>query len=139
MAATATLRLTRASEDIARLNGLLADLFARAGTDPTVAGDLKLCLNEAVANVMAHGETAGDPLRIDVRLRIGTGGALAVVEDNCTLFDPLSRPKAQPITGLDDAQVGGFGIALIRDTARTVIWEPLGSRGNRLTLACGET
>lgn len=138
MASTATLRLTSASEGIARLNGLLADLFAGAGTDATVAGEIKLCLNEAVANVMTHGETGGERLRIDVRLRIGAAGAEAVVEDNCALFDPLSHPLAPPITGLADAQVGGFGIALIRETARRVLWEPLGTRGNRLTLVCGD-
>ena len=135
--AVASLRLTRDSAGIARLNGLLADLFATAGTDAAVAGDLKLCLNEAVANVMAHGETAGDPLRIDIRLTAAAASARAVVEDNCAPFDPLARPAAAPITGLDDVQVGGFGILLIRETAQAVVWEPLGPAGNRLTLVCG--
>jgi anti-sigma regulatory factor (Ser/Thr protein kinase) len=137
MPVTATLRLTRAGDDIVRLNAVLADLFAGAGTEPAVAGDMKLCLNEALANVMAYGETAGEPLRIDVRVSAGGGTVRAVVEDNCALFDPLAQPPARPITGLEDAQVGGFGIALIRDTARDVLWEPLGHRGNRLTLVCG--
>lgn len=137
MAVTATLRLSRASDDIVRLNAVLADLFAGAGTDAAVAGDMKLCLNEALANVMAYGETAGEPLRIDVRVSARGGTVRAVIEDNCALFDPLAQPPARPITGLDDAQVGGFGIALIRETARDVLWEPLGRSGNRLTLVCG--
>lgn len=135
---TATLHLTRAVEGITTLNERLVDLFAQAGTAETVAADMKLCLNEAVANIMSYGETGSDEaLRIDLRLEASETAARALVEDNCALFDPLASPVAQPMTGLEDAQIGGFGIDLIRSTAREVRWEPLGPIGNRLTLGSG--
>lgn len=137
MSVTATLCLDRDLAGIDRLNGLLAEVLAAARTEPSVGDDIKLCLNEAVANVMAYGEPPGEPLRIDIAITAGAGFAHAVVEDNARPFDPLSHPVAQPITGLADAQVGGFGIALIRQTAQEVRWEAPGGHGNRLTLVCG--
>lgn len=137
MSVTATLRLGRDAEGIVRLNALLAELFAAAGTDPAVADDLKLCLNEAVANVMSYAEPPEGPLQIDIDLAVGPDSAHAVVADNGQPFDPLAHPGARPITGLADAQVGGFGIALLRQTARELRWETPDGHGNRLTLVCG--
>lgn len=137
MPVAASLRLGRDAGGIVRLNDLLAEVFATAGTDPAVADDLKLCLNEAVANVMSYGEPPAGELWIEIGLLAAADAARAVIEDNGQPFDPLSHPIARPITGLADAQVGGFGIALIRQTAREVRWEPATGTGNRLTLVCG--
>lgn len=137
MVIAASLRLTRESAGIERLNDLLREVFARAGTVRSVSDDLKLCLNEAVANVMAHGQTAVSAnLRIDVHFIAAETRATAYVDDNCVHFDPLKYPLTAPMNGLRHARIGGFGIALIRATASSLRWQALGENGNRFSITC---
>lgn len=124
--------------EIARLNDLLADVLGKAATQERVAAALRLCVNEAVANVMAHGATPGVALRLDVHVYATVETAVATVSDNCHPFDPLSYPVATRMTSLTDAQVGGFGIHLIRETAHEVRWQAIGDQGNMLTLVCAD-
>lgn len=133
----ASLCLSREIAGIERLNGLLREVFARAGTVRSVSDDLKLCLNEAVANVMTHGRTAlSATLRIDVHLIAAETRATAYIDDNCVHFDPLRHPLRAPMNGLRRARIGGFGIALIRATASDLRWQALGDNGNRLSIVC---
>jgi serine/threonine-protein kinase RsbW len=122
--------------EIARLNDLLADVFGKAGTNDRVAAALKLCVNEAVANVIAHGRTSDVALLLEVDVYATVETAVATVSDNCYPFDPLSHPLATRMTSLSDAKVGGYGILLIRETAREVSWQAIGDHGNILTLLC---
>ena len=133
---TARLELTASLPDIVRMNEWLAEVFAREGVPDDVAGSAKLCLNEIVANAILHGYPEGTKGRIDLSVD-RQGDALAItVEDDGIAFDPLSAPEARPMTGLDDARVGGFGIKLFREASRGARYERSGGR-NRLTFVCG--
>jgi anti-sigma regulatory factor (Ser/Thr protein kinase) len=132
----ARLELAASLPEVARMNDWLADLFARESVPDDVAGSVKLCLNEIVANAILHGYPEGNPGRIDLSID-RQGDALAItVEDDGIAFDPLSAPDARPMTGLDDARVGGFGIKLFREASRAAQYERSGGR-NRLSFVCG--
>ena len=137
MARADRLYLDRDLANLARLNDWLAGLFDRAETPAELAGDMKLCLNEAVTNVISYGDSGTRPLQITVSVRVQADSIAAIVEDNCAVFDPTADDGANPITGLEDARIGGFGISLIRSTAASMRWQPLDTKGNRLTLICG--
>ena len=79
-----------------------------------------LCLHETVANVMLHAYEPGGPGNIPISLeRIGEGFHVTVA-DNGPAFNPLEHPKVVPAPNLEDAQIGGFGIHLVRDFADVV-------------------
>ena len=137
MVIAASLRLTRESAGIVRLNGLLRDVFARAGTVGSVSDDLKLCLNELVANIMEHGQAAPSAtLCIDVLLIAAETRVTAYIDDNCVHFDPLKYPLTAPMNGLGHARFGGVGTALIRAAASSLQWQALGEKGNRFIIVC---
>ncbi len=79
---------------------------------------LDLCLNEALANVIAHG---GDQaLAYPVRLRLEFSGdaqphqASLTVRDNGAAFDATAAPlSARPLT-LDETTPGGLGLLMMR-------------------------
>ncbi|MEL7344107.1 MAG: ATP-binding protein [Pseudomonadota bacterium] len=119
--------------EVARLNVWLDSLCSKAGLDDAISGDMKLCLNEAVANVIAYGDiTSG---RITCDLVVDATRAKAVLSDPGVPFNPLAAAVQSPMDGLDTAQIGGFGIKLIRETASEIDYLRQDGR-NILTLIC---
>ena len=122
--------------EIARLNDWLDHAFADSGLARDIADDLKLCLNEAVANTMLYAfDQASDP-QIVVDIEINERCASAVLTDNGKAFDPLAMPAPALPTDLETAQVGGFGVQLIRDSSSSVDYERRDGL-NRLHIICG--
>jgi anti-sigma regulatory factor (Ser/Thr protein kinase) len=79
---------------------------------------LELCLNEVLANVIAHAgsKALGAPIRL--RLEVGRGQdcseASVTVSDAGMEFDPLSVPKRALPGSLTEASPGGLGLLVIR-------------------------
>jgi serine/threonine-protein kinase RsbW len=132
-----TERITLAADpaEIARLNDWLAARFQAAGLAGTVRDDMKLCLNEAVTNAISYAFAGIAAPEIAVTLDAGPDHARAVVTDNGAPFDPLAAPLSDPITDLDTATIGGFGLKLIRETAHELAYAREAGR-NRLTITC---
>ncbi len=100
-----------------------------------VAG-VELVLEEALTNTLRHGYgpagREGEPIEID--LQVGTAAVQLLIIDDAPAFDPLAvAESALPVT-LDQAQVGGLGLLMIRRTASSAGYERSGGR-NRLTLS----
>lgn len=130
----------RIAADAAAMAGLLDRLesFAEAADlPPRLAYQLALVCEELVTNVAIHG-TSGLPPATYVALRIRGRGALLHLwfEDDGPPFDPLSL--AIPDTGaeLDQRDIGGLGIHLIRTLARDIRYERVGPH-NRIDLILG--
>ena len=135
--AAAEIRLPARLDAIAEMNTWYDAAMAGAEVSDTVRGDLRLCLNEAVANAISHGLAGIAAPVLRVSLRSGPGWAEAEVLDNGAAFDPLDAPLAAPITGLETAQIGGFGLKLIRETAQALAYARRDGH-NRLTITCRE-
>jgi anti-sigma regulatory factor (Ser/Thr protein kinase) len=96
---------------------------------------LRLCVEEAVTNVVIHGvprpETEACPIAVHLH---ETPDLLRVtIEDCCLAFDPLGAPaRGRPATARE-ARVGGLGILLMRQHARQLVYVRDGAT-NRLIL-----
>jgi len=84
----------------------------------TPAEKLELCLNEVLANVIAHGGSAALAAPIRLRLEVGLdrdcSKASVTVSDSGTAFDPLSVPEKASPKSLAEASPGGLGLMVIR-------------------------
>lgn len=101
---------------------------------------LELCLNEVLANIIAHGGAAAlaAPVRLllEVRLEDGGGKASLTVSDAGVAFNPLSVPaKTLPKT-LADATEGGLGLVMIRRCADWLDYRHKAGR-NHFTFGAG--
>jgi anti-sigma regulatory factor (Ser/Thr protein kinase) len=120
--------------EVTRLNAWLDRAFVESRIERSLAADLKLCLNEIVANLISYGlKDRADPfISIDVNLQPGC--AKAVIRDNGTYFDirewPLPRDR-----DLMSGELGGFGVALIRERASRIDYGREGDF-NRLDVVC---
>ena len=118
------------------MNDWLGEVFKAIGAPGTAAQAAKLCLNELVANAILYGYPAGEAGRIEVTVDLADSALHVTLEDDGIPFDPLAAPEAEPMTGLEDARIGGFGIKLFRESSHSARYERSGGR-NRLGFVCG--
>jgi len=82
---------------------------------------LLLCLDDALANVLAHGgpTARSNPIQLQFEMRAGPESRTASVtlSDAGIAFDPVSAPARSSGTTLDDAQLNGRGLQMIRASA----------------------
>jgi anti-sigma regulatory factor (Ser/Thr protein kinase) len=117
--------------------GALADwldaLWTHRPVPEDVAFAVRLCLEEAMTNVVFHAYEDGAPGSIAVEVD-DTGAELrfTVIDAGCP-FDPVSA-EAGPMAGaIEDVPVGGQGLNLIRSFASEIAYERRDGR-NRLRL-----
>jgi anti-sigma regulatory factor (Ser/Thr protein kinase) len=99
---------------------------------------LRLCLEEAVANVAMHGAPEPDAAAeaVSVELRHASGLLHVLVEDRCAAFDPLLQPAPDLAASLEDRPIGGLGIHLMRQYAQSVRYRrEAGTNRLELTIA----
>ena len=122
--------------EVPRLNAWLDELFARDGFVDQVGEDMKLCINEAVCNIMLYGFADQSAPVIRVALDLGRTIAKGEVSDNGAEFNPLEQSTTAKYTDIESAEPGGFGVQLIRETASQVGYRRDGE-WNRLSIVCG--
>lgn len=105
----------------------------RLGTAAEYA--LRLCLEEAVANLVMHGAAPPERDAGSITLSVcADEQALRVaIEDACTAFDPLAVATPENPQHPLDARVGGLGIHLMRRFSNDLHYESE-DRTNRLSL-----
>jgi anti-sigma regulatory factor (Ser/Thr protein kinase) len=118
------LRVERSMAGLARLGGWMDKIVAALRLDSRTEYALRLCVEEAAANVVMHG-VPDDADAGFVVLRVATEMEVlrVVVEDRCGAFDPLTVPTPELPRRLEDARVGGLGIHLMRQYARAIDYE----------------
>ena len=122
--------------EVGRLNAWLAEQFRDGGIPEKFAGNIKLCLNEAVTNTISYGFADPADAEIGVDLDIGPDSAVATLVDNGIAFDPLAVPEAAKIENLENASIGGVGGKLMRELSGSLSYERADGR-NRLTMTFG--
>jgi anti-sigma regulatory factor (Ser/Thr protein kinase) len=123
--------VARSMTGLEQLGGWVDQVAASLKLDhgPTYA--LRLCLEEAAANVVMHGiappDIAADCIAVELDLRDGVL-ELAVI-DHCAAFNPLHAAPRGP----QNDQIGGWGLGLLREFSRSIHYERRGN-DNRLTV-----
>src|SRR5262245_2050673 len=81
------IRLAPTAAEVSRLNGWFDQKCAESGIEKTLAADLKLCINEALANLINYGFTRTAHPWMIVEIRLRPGRAAARIIDNGSYFD----------------------------------------------------
>jgi serine/threonine-protein kinase RsbW len=111
--------------------------WIEAGAQHELSADtsfaVQLCLEEAVANIIMHGGAKDD--RVGIAIELERDGAMLVahIEDTGCEFDPTRFPPLSMAKSLEDANIGDYGIHLMRSFTSGIHYERREGR-NRLTL-----
>jgi anti-sigma regulatory factor (Ser/Thr protein kinase) len=133
---TDRISLTPTASEVARFNAWFDERCAESGLDGSLQADLKLCINEVLANLISYGFKSTPRPWIQIRLDVRPHRATARIIDNGAYFD-LRTWKPPQDRDLATAAPGGFGIALTRERASTIRYARFCGL-NRLKIVCSK-
>ena len=96
---------------------------------------INLALDELITNAVTHGTFEVSAPTIDVHLKAERDVVVLVMEDNGSPFDPteMKADDVDTTSSLEDREVGGLGLHLVRSFAHEVSYEFVDGK-NRLTV-----
>jgi anti-sigma regulatory factor (Ser/Thr protein kinase) len=107
--------LQNSLSEISRMSDWLRGVLREIGANDDVSHAVCLSVVEAVTNVVSDAFAPGTDHRIDVAVDVAPDELVVVIADDGIAFDPLARPAAVPAADLASAEIGGLGIALMRE------------------------
>ena len=110
-------------KQVSQLEGWLETVSRELECPESLIPSLNLALEEAVTNVILYAYPKGiyGPVELDA-LREGNSLKF-VLSDSGKPFDPTARPDADINASLEDRQIGGLGIHLLRSIMDAVSYE----------------
>lgn len=118
----------------ARLAAALEEWAGRQGIDPALATGFELAFDEILANITSYAYDDAEEHAIEVACRWDGETLRAEVVDDGRPFDPLAAPDPDLEAGLDEREVGGLGLFLVRQLMDEVAYRREAGR-NRLSFA----
>lgn len=129
-----TIRAAATTDRLPELIAFLQAFWQECGLPEEAAFPFELALDEVFMNVVMHGSSPAAPPR-DVRVSIQRrgGDVILVTEDDGPPFDPLTLPPPDVDAPLEEREIGGLGVFLIRELMDEVTYAHTGTH-NRLTM-----
>jgi anti-sigma regulatory factor (Ser/Thr protein kinase) len=131
--AEATLQVDARVESLAEVRAFVERACRLAGVDSSSCFDLKLAVDEACANVIAHGYQ-GSAGAIRIACSSDDEAVRVTIEDWGRPFAPAELPAADVTSDWKERPLGGLGWHLIRQSVDEIDYAPDPAGGNRLTL-----
>jgi anti-sigma regulatory factor (Ser/Thr protein kinase) len=124
------------ADEFARMTQWILRVCNAAGLATKTAFALQLCLEEAVTNIVEHGEGDARATEIVASVERDQADVVLTVEDDGGPFDSTKVAAPQRRQTLEDSPVGGLGIHLMRQFASGVEYRREGGRNHlRLTFS----
>jgi len=129
------LHVPRSTDGLARLGGWVDEVAAALALPAAAEYALRLCVEEAVTNVVMHGRPPadGDAGTVTLRVDAEADAVRLTIQDRCAAFDPLVVAPPKRPTSLTKVRVGGLGVHLMRQYSRELRYERVDGR-NVLTV-----
>ena len=128
MPATFSVVLVNQRVEIQRLTELLDRFVEQHGllADETMA--IQLVLDELVMNIIEYGYDDRDRHEILVTLTVDAGILTIRIEDDGRAFNPLEAAPPNLDVPLEERQIGGLGIFLVKSNVDTIEYHREGNR-----------
>lgn len=107
-------------QQIPQLAEFVETIAEEKNLDQATAMSLNLALEEAVTNVILYAYPNGIDGLVDVEAYIREDCLEFLISDSGKPFDPTAAPDADITLGVDERQIGGLGIYLVRNIMDTV-------------------
>ncbi len=95
----------------------------RCGVGARAVNRLEVIFEELVSNAIRHGFTPGSDQTVQVWAKAGQGAIELTFEDDGDPFNLLERPAPLAPSSIEDAALGGLGVALVLRLAASVRYE----------------
>jgi anti-sigma regulatory factor (Ser/Thr protein kinase) len=112
------------------------DFSAAHGLTRNDTWPFNVALDEILSNIVKYGRSGreGDG-RVEIRLELQDRVSLEmVIVDDSDPFNPLEAETPDTTLGIEDREVGGLGIEIVRRLMDTIEYARVDDRHNQLTL-----
>ena len=110
---------------VKQLNAFVKQVVGELQIETSLAKQLQLAIEEAVVNVMEYAYPSGETG--DVTIKMASDGSVLRIQiiDAGVYFDPTSKEKTDIDIPVQDRQIGGLGILLVRELMDSINYERL--------------
>jgi anti-sigma regulatory factor (Ser/Thr protein kinase) len=115
-------------QQIPQLAEFVETIADEAGLDQGCAMNLNLALEEAVTNVIMYAYPPKTDGLVDIEAILRSNQLEFIISDSGTPFDPTAAPEADTTLGVDERQIGGLGIFLVRKIMDSVEYKREGDK-----------
>lgn len=129
----ATITLKNRIEELQQLEGFLREFFDQNRIPDQELNSVHLILEELVTNSVFHGYDDDREHEILIKLSLEGDDLIIEVEDDGHAFDPLKAPAAKIAPTLEEQQIGGMGILLVKSLTSEIRYQRTEGK-NHLTL-----
>lgn len=116
---TSSLSIRSSMDDITQLEPFIAQATEQAGMEDKEANRLRLAAEEAVANVINHGEAT----RIDLQTELVGDQLVLTINDDGKPFDPTQESTTDLSVPPDKRPPGGMGIILLHQMSDNLTYQ----------------
>lgn len=121
-------------DDLGRVRDFINEHVPPGSLGGDGADELLLAVDEAVSNVIMHGDSRADG-RIEVQVARNPDATCVRIRDEARLFDPTAaRETDLEVPPLQREEAGGFGLTLIRRLVDELRYRVTEDGGNELLL-----
>ncbi len=120
-------------ENLARLAEVLEAFCEAHGVNHATQFALNVVIDELVTNVVHYAFPDGGEHIVKVVVSLENSELFIEIEDDGVPFDPLSLPEPDTEAEIEDREIGGLGVHIVRNLMDEVSYERIGDK-NRLTL-----
>ena len=118
--ALSMLTLTNDLNELTKLEPFLEDTFRDKNLDASVLSQISLALEEAIANVIMYAYPEGQKGTVTLKIDGPSEGVVRMeISDAGTPFNPLEHKEANLDVSLEERQIGGLGIHLVKEIMDT--------------------
>ncbi len=94
--------------------------------------NIELVFEELAVNIVRHGRAVKD---VVVTIAFSEHETVLTFDDDGQPFDPREHPDPASPSSLDEAQVGGLGVMLVKKVATRLLYERTATQWNHVTAA----
>ena len=120
---TETLLIKNDVHEVSKFSAFMKSVMEQLNIEKHLAHKLRLAVEEAVVNVVDYAYPAG--IEGDIEIRVLSDGETlkTVIIDSGVAFDPTAKEKADTSLSIEDRQIGGLGILLVRELMDSINYE----------------
>jgi sigma-B regulation protein RsbU (phosphoserine phosphatase) len=130
---TETLTIKNDVHEVKRFGDFMKSIVEKLGIDASQGRQLRLAVEEAVVNVIDYAYPMDIEGDITINMMFDGQTLRFQIIDAGVAFDPTAKQKADTTLSVEDRQIGGLGILLVRELMDSINYERTDGK-NILTL-----
>lgn len=120
---TETLILKNDVHEVARFSSFMKSVTEKMDIDQSLARQLRLAIEEAVVNAIEYAYPTGNEGCIEIHTMYNGHSFKVMIIDSGVAFDPTAKEKADTTLSVEERQIGGLGILLVRELMDSINYE----------------